>query len=219
MTPAALVEQESVEQELTLLIREARRRQRRRRISRALVALGITAAAALAALAAAGAYSSTAQPATTGVSATRTGGACPTSPARFVANSSFAASVLGRGGLRLAIGNRYLKRSRRVVLGSTGTPGWSAMEVIWVRQPGHPGTIAVHGVRLGKSGPIDVGSSDAGQSPGSPGLSLVPGSANTAPGGVQLYPGVIWVRSGGCYALTVNGRGLRERIVFDAQAR
>ena len=106
-----------------------------------------------------------------------------------------------------------------MVLGTTGTPGWSAIEVIWVRQPGHPGTIAVRGARLGKPGPIDVGSSDAGQSPGSAALSLAPGSANTAPGGAQLYPGVIWVRSGGCYALNVNGRGLRERIVFDAQAR
>ncbi len=136
-------------------------------------------------------------------------GSSPTAPS--------SATVLGRGAVRLGIGNVYLKRSRRVVLGTTSTPGWYAIEAIWIRQPGHPGTLTVHGARLGKPGPIEVGSSNVG--PGNDALPLTPGSANTAPGGLQLYPAAIWVHSGGCYAVTVHGRGVDDRIVFGAQAR
>lgn len=210
-------DQEPVAWELTLLIREARRRQRRRRTARAVGTLAIAAGSALAVLAVAGAEPG--HPARGSLRSAQAAGSCPASSARFVTNSSFAATVLGRGAVRLGIGNVYLQARRRVVLGTTGSPAWWAIEAIWIRQPGHSGTLTVRGVRLNRPGPIDVGSSDAGESPGSAALSLPPESANTAPGGVQLYPAVIWVRSGGCYALTVHGRDLNERIVFAAQPR
>jgi|SRR5579875_635667 len=234
MSPAVLVEQQPVRQEpvdgeLTLLIREARIRQRRRQINRALGGLVIAAGAGLIALLAAGDVWPTADAARSGRPASLAAGACPASPARFVSNSAYAATVLGQGRIRLAIGNVYLKRIRRVVLGTTSSPGWSGIEAIWVREPGIPGTLTVHGMRLGKPGAaanpgatanpgaIAVASSNAG--PGRDVLPLPPGAANTAPGGVQLYPAVIWVRSGGCYSLNVRGRGLSERIVLDAQRR
>ncbi len=221
MTPAALQVHErlesAAEQELSLLIEQARQRQRRRQARRALAGLVTSVVAAVAALAVSGAYSPAADLLDGGRPASATAAGCPASPARFVANGTFVATVLGRGPVRLAIGNVYLKARRRIVLGATDTPGWSAIEVIWVRQPGHAGTLAVRGARLYRRGSIAVQSSDSG--PGSGALTLAPAAANTAPGGLQLYPGVVWVRSGGCYALTVSGRRLSERLVFAAQAR
>jgi hypothetical protein len=119
------------------------------------------------------------------------------------------------------MGNEYLRRPRRVVLGTAANPrsGWLALEVIWVRDPRYRETVALRGTRFGKRGPIDIGSSDTGLSPGSAALSLPSRSPNTAPGGSQLYPGAIWVRSGGCYEVNVSGRGFHERIVFDSQSR
>ena len=125
--------------------------------------------------------------------------------------------MLGRGAVWLGIGNLFLKRIRRVVLGTTSTPGWYAIEAIWIGRPGHPGTLTVHGARLGKPGPIDVGSSNVG-----PGKRCAPTCARKRQHRawrVELYPAAIWVHSGGCYAVTVRGRGVDERIVFGAQAQ
>lgn len=225
MTPAALLEPESVaqdvEHELNLLIREARRRQRRRLISRGLGALAILAAAALVVLTAAGAYSPAVQPGRSGRPATRAARGCPSSAARFVSNSSLAATVFGRGAVRLAIGNVYLRRSRRVVLGAAADhrSGWFALEVIWVKEPSYVGAATIRGTRLGRPGAIEVQSDGDGLTPGSDMRRLPPTSPNSTPDGAQLYPGAIWVRSGGCYSVTVRGRKFTERIVLDAQAQ
>ncbi len=223
MTQAALLETESVaqevEQELNLLIREARRRQRRRLISRALGALAISIGAALVVLTAAGADSPSVRPGLSGRTAAQAVPSCPSSAARFVSNSSFAATVFGRGAVRLAIGNEYLKRSRRVVLGTAANlrSGWLALEVIWIKEPSYVGAATIRGTRLGRPGVIDVQSSGEGLTPGTDTLRLPPSSPNSTPNGAQLYPGAIWVRSGGCYAVTVSGRKFTERIVLNAQ--
>ena len=54
----------------------------------------------------------------------------------------------------------YLKAPGRVVLGTTETPGWSAIEVIWVVYSSYRGSLVVHGSRLQKPGAIDVQSSN-----------------------------------------------------------
>jgi hypothetical protein len=211
--PAApgVVEQEAPEQELNLLIREARRRQRRRRLA---LSAGVTAALGLALGLAMGvgsagtpaARSSRERPPSLGPN-----GRCPTSPATFVANAVFDATVLGRGTVRLAIGNVYDKARSRVLLGTTQVPGWSAIEAIWVTAPGYHGSFVVRGVRLGTPGPIDV------EYPG-PGSLEIPAEVDNTGFGFRVYPGSVWVRSSGCYAVQISGRGFNESIVFDGRA-
>jgi len=212
-----LLQHEATDDELFLLIREARRRQRRRLVRRALVLLVTSVIAAVAALAATGAYSPAADLTAGGRPASAGVGACPTSPARFVANSVYSATVLGRGTVRLATGNVYLKARRRIVLGTTGTTGWSAIEAIWVVDSSYQRPLALSGKRVGKPGAIDLQSADAGLAPGGHGLVLAPESPNATGDRQRLYAGAIWVRSAGCYAVTVSGRGIHERIVFAAQ--
>jgi hypothetical protein len=216
MAPAGLVERESADEELLLLIREARLRQRRRLVRQTLGLLIASVCVGLAVLALTGTYSATANLSVSGRPAPSAAGDCPTSPARFVSNSVFSATVLGRGTVRLAIGNVYLKARRRVVLGTTETPAWSAIEVIWLVANRYRGSLLVHGVRLEKPGAIDLQSSDGGLAPGGGTLVLPPSSPNPLGNGQRVYAGAIWVRSAGCYAVTVRGRGVNDRIVVGA---
>ena len=210
------VEQEAPENELNLLIREARRRQRRRRLALTTVATAVLVIAVGLAVAGRSSRSPTRL-----IHGSLPGlgpqGQCPASPATFVSNAVYDATVLGRGTVRLAIGNRYDRARGRVVLGTTEAPGWSAMLAIWVTAPGYDGTFVVRGRRLGAPGPIDVHADGTGLHPGAGPLSI-PAEADNTGYGFRIYPGSVWVRSSGCYAVQITGRGLSESIVFDAQA-
>ena len=128
----------------------------------------------------------------------------------------FDATVFGRGLVRLAIGNRYDKASRRVTLGTTTAPGWLAIEAIWLTARGYDGPFIARGVRLGRPGPIEVKQANLGQAPGSGPLSI-PAEGDNTGFGFRVYPGSVWVRSSGCYAVQISGRGFNESIVFDGR--
>jgi hypothetical protein len=107
----------------------------------------------------------------------------------------------------------------------TGVPGpWQALQTLWFAVPGYDGPFEVRAARLGKSGPIAVQPGGSGLTPGS-GPLVVPGGPTInsypppGPGtyhGYRTVPGSTWVRSPGCYAWQVDGRGFSEVIVFDA---
>jgi hypothetical protein len=214
------VEHEAAEHELSLLIREARRRQRRRRLALTISATAVV-GIALGLAIVVGSARSPARPSVGRPPSLGPNGRCPTSPTRFVSNAVFDATVLGHGIVRLAVGNRYDEARRRVLLGTTEAPGWAAIQAIWVTVPGYDGSFVVRGVRLGTPGPIDVRPADtgitAGPYPGTGALSI-PSEVDNTGYGFRVYPGNVWVRSSGCYAVQISGHGFNESIVFDAQA-
>lgn len=205
-----------LERELELLIREARRRQRRRRRARALIACGALAVAGAATGAVSGQFAKvTGSGGDTPRSAAGAGARCPTSPASFVSNATFAATVIGNGRVRLGVGNVYETTRRRVVVYHHAARSWGGIEAIWwVARSGTRGPITVRGVALGKQGPFEVQPSGGGQAPGVGSLTL-PAPSPLFPG--STYPGSLWVRTGGCYAVDISGRGFHERIVFDVR--
>lgn len=218
MSLLTVVEQEEVELELDLLIREARRRQRRRRLTLVLVTLiGLVGVGAATGALSGWLAGESNKVSAGGLSASRPGARCPASPVRWVANSQFDAYVVGTGGFRLGIGNAY-RRNRGFVLGR-GTRRWAGIEAIWwLAKPERvPGPITIRGRALDGQGPIEVRPSDGGQAPGSGPLTL-PDDFQPAPHASPYpaaYPGSIWVRAGGCYAVDVSGRGFSERLVLN----
>jgi hypothetical protein len=216
-----VVEQEPAELEFELLIREARHRQWRRRRRRALVGVSALVVVAGALAAATDLLSSSAGNdggRQTGASAT----ACSASPAEFVSNSVFAATVIGTGRVRLGIGNVYEQTRRRVVVRHAGARSWGGIEAIWwLADADVRGPITVRGVALDRQGPIEVQPSDGGLAPGSGALTLQSNfqSAPNASAYPTVYPGSLWVRRGGCYAVDLSARGFSERIVIDVLLR
>ena len=152
-----VVEQEPADLELELLIREARHRQRRRRLRRArpaspaLVIAGVAAVALTHWLPAATHNDDRAAP------QCMSGATCSSSPARFVSNAVFDATVIGSGSVRLGVGNDMRGRAR----------AWSSLPPsrpklgrhrgdLVAAGPEVRGPITVRGVALGKQGPIEV---------------------------------------------------------------
>lgn len=218
----AIDKSEATESELELLIREARRRRRRRRIRLALISVPTFGSAAVITAVASGwlpalTGDAPAGRASSGASTAR----CPVSPARFVANSTFSATVIGDGRVRLGVGNIYQGAQRRVVVYHRGSHGWGGIEAIWVVRRGAPLPLVARGVALGKRAAVEVQAADGGQTQGSGPLTLS-GPTDASP--VTAYPGSVyagslWVRTGGCYAVDVTGRGFSERLVFDVVTR
>jgi hypothetical protein len=203
----------TAEFELELLIREARRRRRRRCIRLVLIAFLALGGAAVITAAVSGWFSALTRDApagrlTGGTSTTR----CPVSPARFVANTTFSATVIGDGRVRLGVGNGYQSTRQAITVYHHGRRGWGGIEALWIVRRGAPLALVMRGVALGKQGPIEVQPSDSGLSPGTGSLQLS-GARDVAAN--QPAPGSLWVRTGGCYAVDVSGRGFSERLVFD----
>lgn len=212
------------EDELALLIREARRRQRRRRLRMTLTA--VIGVAAVATASASGWLSGPGPSGTAlGPSAVGSISRCPASPARHVSNATFAATVIGDGPVRLGVGNVYESKAHRVLVYNHRAGSWGGIEAIWwVPKPAARGPIIVRGVALGAQRPVEVQPSDVGRGPGAGPLILsgpsdafpaYPGAASSG----AVYAGSLWVRAGGCYAVEISGRGISERLVFDVAMR
>jgi hypothetical protein len=219
----SIVDHEDAELELDLLIREARQRQRRRRLT--LAAIAVIAIGALGAAIGADSGWLSASTSSRGASASSVGGSgvrCPASPVRFVANAQFNAYVAGSGRVRLGIGNPYEKSRHLVVLYHRTAHSWAGIEAIWwLANPDVRGPITVRGVALSKQGPIEVQPSDGGLAPGTGPLTL-PSDFQPAPDASaypMVYPGSVWVRAGGCYAVDLSAHGFSEQIVFDVVMR
>ena len=171
------------------------------------------------------------------------GGRCPVSSGYMADNSYFGGGVLGHGPVRVLLANAGDVPHGRAELGTTGAHGWYALQTLWFAMPSYNGPFVVRGARLGARGRIEVqpgGSAySGGQLPRS-GPLVVPAGPTintyytnwrrghvrdavtgrlvpTLTGyGYRTVPGSTWVRSPGCYAWQVDGRGFSEDIVVDA---
>ncbi len=146
------------------------------------------------------------------------GARCPASGGTLVSNGYFGGTSFGTGPVRVLVANRGSLRHGRVVLGTTDTPGWFAIQTLWYARPGYGGAFVVRAARLGGGGPVPL-------PPPRPGLGLPSGQLVVPAGatlntldGYRTVPSSAWMRSGGCYAWQVDGRGFSETIVLDAQA-
>ena len=224
------------------VITDARRRQRRRRLAVMLVAVGATGVY----LAARETASSAPRPGPLlsrplHLPALGPGGRCPVSSGYTVNNPYFGGSVLGAGPVRVLVANRGDVLHGRAKLGTSGARGWFALQTLWYSILGYDGPFVVRAARLGKRGPDEVQPGASGLSPGSgplvvptgptintyysnwrPGHARDPVSGRLVPTltgyGYRTVPGSTWVKSPGCYAWQIDGRGFSEVIVIDAQA-
>lgn len=222
-----------------LLIREARRRQRRRQLTALLLLL----AAGGAYLGLQGAASAPPQHASLlsrplHFPALRPGGRCPVSSGYMANNAYFAGGVLGNGPVRVLVGNAGDIPHGHAKLATTATHGWFSLETLWFAIPSYNGSFVVRGARLGRRGAIEVQPGDEGQAPGRGPLIVSAGPTintyytNWRPVhvrdpvtgrlslayfgyGYRTVPGSTWVKSPGCYAWQVDGRGFSEDIVVD----
>jgi hypothetical protein len=226
-----------------LLIREARRRQRRRRLVGSLIAAAAIVASLLVVLGAGSrprSRSLLARP--LHFPPLGRDGRCPVSSGRLVSNSYFAGPSLGRGPVRLLLATAGdVTRGRVELGGATSAAGWFGLQTLWYAMPDYNGPFVVRGARLGATGQIAVQPDYSGLAPGQGPLVVPAGAtANTyytkwRPGhardavtgrlvptltgyGYRTQPGSTWVRSPGCYAWQVDGRGFSETIVVKAGA-
>jgi len=203
--------------EVELLIREARGRQRRRlgmilvlvtAASAYVVARATTSPRLSAALLARPLHFPTLGP----------GGRCPVSTGSKLDNSYFTGTALGRGPVRVLLADRGDVLRGRVDLGASAAHRWSALQTLWIAMPRYSGAFVVRAARVGAPRPIEVQASQTGLSPGSGPLVVAEGSTSNSQDGYRTVPGSTWVRSPGCYAWQVDGRGFSEIVVVDAMA-
>jgi hypothetical protein len=201
-----------------LLIKEARRRQRRRRLGIILV-LVVGAGIYFLARASTSARLSgslLARPLHFPVLAP--GARCPVSKGSTLDSAYFTGAALGSGPVRVLLADRGDVLRGRVDLGASATPGWSAVQTLWIAMPGYKGPFVVRAARLGARAPIEVQASETGLSPGLGPLVVAAGATSNSQGGYRTVPGSTWVKSPGCYAWQVDGRGFSEIVVVDATA-
>lgn len=241
LAPERLAADPPIEPEL--LIKEARRRQRRRRLAVSLLAIAAVGSYLVTRTTAPAQRSGSLLSRPLHVPSLGPGGRCPVSSGEAVSSSFFVGDALGHGPVRVLLGDEGDILRGRVALSMPPASGWYGIQTLWFAMPRYDGPFVVRGARLGKRGPIEVqpgeNGYDAGQVPGSGPLVVARGpTSNTfyttwraahvrdavtgrmvtvlTGGGYRTVPGSTWIRSPGCYAWQVDGRGFSETIVMDA---
>jgi hypothetical protein len=216
LTPQRLTGPDELDN-LELLIREARRRQRRRRLILTLILLAgllgylVTRTPAHPTRATSPIAHSTHSP------SPGPARRCPVSSGVAFNNSDFNGIALGSGPVRVLIANAGDVLHGRPKLGTTGAPGWFALQTIWFAMPGYNGPFIVRAARVGAKGPIEVQPGGTGLTQGSGPLVVPAGpTVDTFADGYRTQPSSTWVKSPGCYAWQVHGGGFSESIVFQA---
>ena len=206
------------ENELELLIREARRRQRRRRF---VVLLMILAAACGGYLVLDAGSSPRSEPLLARplhFPSLAAGGGCPASSGYTVNNSYFTGMALGGGPVRVLLADRGDILHGRVELGGGDVPHWFALQTLWFAMPGYGGPFVVRGARLGARGPIEVQPGGTGLAPGTGPLVVSAGPTINTQDGYRAVPGSTWVKSPGCYAWQIDGTRFTEVLVVNVVA-
>jgi hypothetical protein len=204
--------------DVDLLIKEARRRQRRRRLAIILVLGAVLLAYVVARASTTPRLSASLLARPLHFPALAPGGRCPVSTGSTLATSDFTGSALGSGPVRVLLADRGDVLRGRVDLGTSAAPGWYALQTLWIAMPRYSGPFVVRAARLGARGPIEVQPSETGLSPGSGPLIVTAGPTLNSQGGYRTVPGSTWMKSPGCYAWQVDGRGFTKIIVVDAMA-
>ena len=133
----------------------------------------------------------------------------------MVANRYFNGVAFGSGPVRVLLANRGDLLRGRVDLGTTQTPGLSAIQTLWFSMPGYDGPFVVRAKSLNGASRIEV---QSGGAPGSGPLVVPAGPTLNTRYGYRTVPGATWVTSPGCYAWQVDSRNLSEIIVVDARS-
>jgi hypothetical protein len=144
------------------------------------------------------------------------GQACPATPGRPIDNSFFGGMALGSGPVRVLVANAGDLSRGQADLGTTGAPGWFALQTLWFATPGYRGPFIVRAKRPGTRGPIEVRPRQTGLQPRSGPLVVGGKTTPNTQDGYRTAPGSTWVSSPGCYAWQVDGRNFSEMIVVDA---
>ena len=202
--------------DVELLIKEARRRQRRRRLGIILVLVVGAGTYVLARTATSPRLSASLFARPLHFPALAPGARCPVSRGSTMDNAYVTGAALGSGPVRVLLADRGDVLRGRVDLGASATPGWSAMQTLWIAMPGYTGPFVVRAARLGARAPIEVKPSQTGLSPGSGPLVVAAGATANSQDGYRTVPGSTWVKSPGCYAWQIDGRGFSEILVADA---
>lgn len=195
-----------------LLIREARRRHRRRRLAAGLLVLAVAAGAYL--LTRGNGFAFQSGPLLSRplhLPLLQPGGRCPTSSGYAVDNSYFAGSALGRGPVRVLLGDRGDVLAGRVDI-ARGEHPWHGLQTLWFATR-YQGPFVVRAASLGARRPIKVQPGGIGQTPGTGPLIVPAGPTINTQDGYRTVPGSTWIRSPGCYGWQVDGRGFSEVIV------
>lgn len=139
--------------------------------------------------------------------------ACPVTEGQNARNGYVFGLQFGRGPVSMIIGNRGDPGRGAVILGTTGLPGWYALEGVWLSGNGYQGPFMVRGQRLDGSGPVAFG----GSAPAMAAFVEPPGPDANTNGPYRTSPGSIWIRQPGCYGFQIDGLSFTETIVIDVR--
>jgi hypothetical protein len=217
LAPNPSVIEEELEAEL--LIREARRRQRRRRVVVMLLIIAGAASYLVARPTAPFQRSASLLSRPLQFPPLGADGRCPVTSGVTFNTSYFGGGALGRGPVRVLLADAGDILRGRVDLGVRSAPGWFAVQTLWFATPRYDGPFVVRAKRLGASGPIEVRPDGTGLRPGAGPLLVAAGATINTQDGYRTVPGSTWIKSPGCYAWQVDGRGFSEVIVMEALAR
>lgn len=152
-------------------------------------------------------------------------GRCPVSEAtRFDGGAGFTGAFIGLGRGPVYLAPVSQRKPGRLMLQRTRHPGWLWTKPIWVFGPSYSGPVLLRGKRVGGAGTVEfdrylgsASSASNGHLGPKPSV-LYPrnGLHATSSGGLESYPGGLYVRAPGCYAIQVDGLGFTEHIVFRA---
>lgn len=206
------------------VIEGARRRQRQRRRRRVVIA-GVAAAVGLASAWLVTERQLPASPSSAASLLARPlhlprllpGGACPTTSGYTVNNAYFAGTAVGRGPVRVLLGDRGDIRAGRVQIPAAGGRSWRGIQTLWFAT-GYKGPFVIRAARIGGHAPIAVQSGGVGLTPGSGPLAVAAGPTINTQDGFRTVPGATWVRSPGCYGWQVDGDGFSETIVVQVSS-
>jgi len=137
---------------------------------------------------------------------------CPTSQGALVRMPRFPKVAIGQGPVRpmlLASGNVH--RGIADISPSTNAPGWFGIKTNWFSFPSYQGPIVIRAEHLGGPGRIAFS-----VYPTTTVLVVPPGPTLNRAGRWRDMPGGTYVKSSGCYAWQVDGRGFSVVIVFKA---
>jgi hypothetical protein len=134
----------------------------------------------------------------------KVGRQCRATGGRRISNGYVGGIALGGtpDAVRPLIGNRVDLRRRTIQLGKTATPGWGAIEVIWLAGPAYQGPFVIRAQPLDHSGSIRLGN---GAPPPDQPVLVAAGQTLNSGAGYRTLPSSIWVRHPGCYGVQVDG--------------